>query len=378
MSPSSADFDHRHPSPEVPAEQPSTVQAHPAAPTGKMDVMLSEAGEFDPSDHSVGDPVTRKTRLLSRKCDTCIYHPGNPMHLSPGRLKDITDEARTAESYIICHETTPHGRMSRAVRPAVCRGFFDRFTTNSLRVIGRLFGFLLVDPASWATPNPTSADDSAALHRLPDPDPVVEPTPRRIQGPTQVRTGAVIAIDVDGVLCPTARRDDAMLPEAGYQQIALTMPDTDGNTRTGWVWINPEHGARLAALADGGAELVWATSWGHKAAKYLAPVLGLPDMAVLDIGSDTSPRFGWSPKIGPIRAYAADRPLAWLDDVFGGREADWAQERSTTTPTLLIATTAHQGLTTEHLEAVTAWLYAQTDAADADTQPDITRRDGHG
>ncbi|MEV6523183.1 HAD domain-containing protein [Longispora sp. NPDC051575] len=367
MSQSPAKPEPRLTSPNAPSEQPVTGWAQPAAPTGKMEAVLPEADQPDASDYSVGDPVTRKTRLLARKCDTCIYHPGNRMHLSQGRLKDITDEARAAESYVICHETTPEGRASRAIQPAVCQGFFERFSTNSLRIIGRLFGYLLVDPGSWATSNPTSTGGAPVPGRTigPDPDPDIEPVPRRVLGPAPGHSHVVVAIDVDGMLCPTAGEDVTLL-EAGYQRVELTMPDIGGDARTGWVWINPEHGARLAALADSGVELVWATSWGRRAAEYLAPLLGLPDMPVLDIGSDNSPRFGWSPKIGPIRAYAADRPLVWLDDEFGGKEDDWALVRSATSPTLLIRTTAHRGLTTAQLDALTAWLHAQTTTADAD------------
>jgi hypothetical protein len=92
---------------------------------------------------SVGDPATRKTRLLARPCDTCIFRPGNPMHLSPGRLRELITETVAAESYIICHDTLPH---QQAVPPAICRGFHDHYDTLSLRLIRALFGFTAVEP----------------------------------------------------------------------------------------------------------------------------------------------------------------------------------------------------------------------------------------
>ena len=55
----------------------------------------------------VGDQNTRRTRLLSRQCATCIFRPGNPMHLAPGRLHHLIADARAAEGYIICHDTLP-------------------------------------------------------------------------------------------------------------------------------------------------------------------------------------------------------------------------------------------------------------------------------
>ncbi|WP_430788138.1 hypothetical protein [Actinoplanes sp. G11-F43] len=98
-----------------------------------------------PDDRSVGDPETMRTRLLARMCDTCIFRPGNLMHLQQGRLRDLVDEARAAESFIICHSTLP-GMAPEGVQPAVCRGFADRYRTRSLQIIERMFGFTEVEP----------------------------------------------------------------------------------------------------------------------------------------------------------------------------------------------------------------------------------------
>ncbi|MGW9196689.1 hypothetical protein [Micromonospora chersina] len=97
------------------------------------------------ADISVGDPVLGKSRLLSQQCDTCIFAPGNRMHLSPGRLRDLVTEARQRESFIVCHDTLPHYRQPEA-KPAICRGFADRYRTQALQLIERLFGFVEVDP----------------------------------------------------------------------------------------------------------------------------------------------------------------------------------------------------------------------------------------
>jgi hypothetical protein len=96
-------------------------------------------------DLSVGDPVARKTRLLSQQCDTCIFGPGNPMHLGRGRLAAMVAEARTTAGYIICHDTLPYGQYPDT-RPAICRGFYDRYTTPTLQIMARLWGFVEVDP----------------------------------------------------------------------------------------------------------------------------------------------------------------------------------------------------------------------------------------
>lgn len=84
-----------------------------------------------------------KSRLLSRQCQTCIFRPGNPMHLEKGRLKDLVRQA--GESYVVCHDTLPYSDHP-GVQPAICRGFYDRYDTTALKIIGRLFGFQECDP----------------------------------------------------------------------------------------------------------------------------------------------------------------------------------------------------------------------------------------
>jgi hypothetical protein len=96
--------------------------------------------------HSVGDPEAMKSRLLTAQCSTCIYRPGNLMHLRPGRLKDMTETARAEEGFVVCHQTLPDASPPPGVLPAICRGFYDRFSTQALQLMERLWGFLLVDP----------------------------------------------------------------------------------------------------------------------------------------------------------------------------------------------------------------------------------------
>lgn len=57
--------------------------------------------------------------VQARKCDTCIYRPGNLMHLEEGRKDRMQAEAVAAEGVIPCHKTLGTGRE------AICRGYFD-------------------------------------------------------------------------------------------------------------------------------------------------------------------------------------------------------------------------------------------------------------
>ena len=65
-------------------------------------------------------------------CETCIFRPGNLMHLRPGRLKDMVEEIRAREGVIPCHKTLGDDLQ------AVCRGQFDKVKTQWLQVAERL------------------------------------------------------------------------------------------------------------------------------------------------------------------------------------------------------------------------------------------------
>lgn len=62
-----------------------------------------------------------RVHVLARKCDTCIFHPGNRMQLSRGRVKELANAALRNGTAIICHETLSTGGQ------AICRGFYDRY-----------------------------------------------------------------------------------------------------------------------------------------------------------------------------------------------------------------------------------------------------------
>jgi hypothetical protein len=112
--------------------------------------------------HSVGDPVLRKTRLLSRQCQTCVFRPGNLMHLHERRLRDLVAEARANEGFIVCHSTLSHYLYPDA-KPAICRGFADRYTTQALQVIQQLWGFVEVDPPGEPPAPSTDPSGSGAF-----------------------------------------------------------------------------------------------------------------------------------------------------------------------------------------------------------------------
>lgn len=60
-----------------------------------------------------------RVRLMAERCETCIFRPGNAMHLSSGRVREMVRDARANDSAIICHHTL------NECEQAVCRGFYD-------------------------------------------------------------------------------------------------------------------------------------------------------------------------------------------------------------------------------------------------------------
>lgn len=100
------------------------------------------------SEHGVWDTQTGQVRLCARECDTCIFKPDSPFRTGPGKLQDgrfkqLVQEARDEESYVTCHST-----LTGDTEPAICRGFYDRFKTKTIRAAAVIGGgrFREVEP----------------------------------------------------------------------------------------------------------------------------------------------------------------------------------------------------------------------------------------
>lgn len=85
-----------------------------------------------------------KVHVCARMCSTCIFRPGNLMHLEAGRVDQMVRDATANEGTIPCHQTLEkrHG--------AICRGFFDKHKHGMLQVAERL-GHVQFDPVGKAT-----------------------------------------------------------------------------------------------------------------------------------------------------------------------------------------------------------------------------------
>jgi hypothetical protein len=169
-----------------------------------------------------------------------------------------------------------------------------------------------------------------------------------------------ILLDVDGPLNPflakATRRPD------GYTTHRLRPKGWEHAPKPLRVWLHPGHGALLLDLAAStGAELAWATTWEHDANTMIGPVIGLPELDVVTfdghvkLGSELPPLTSW--KIPGIEAWAAGRPLCWLDDDIGKGDIEWASARTAAgSPTLVVHVDPAKGIQPLHLAAVWGFL----------------------
>lgn len=86
-----------------------------------------------------------RLHVRATMCETCIFRPGNLMHLAAGRVQQMIEDATRSGGAIVCHCTLyPPAGQPRA--NAVCRGFFERHPTQALQLADRLGLVSEVDP----------------------------------------------------------------------------------------------------------------------------------------------------------------------------------------------------------------------------------------
>jgi hypothetical protein len=185
-------------------------------------------------------------------------------------------------------------------------------------------------------------------------------------------TKGLLLLDVDGPLNPYAA---PRFGRAGYVRYAENRAGEWSSCRglrrpyRHHVWLHPGHGRLLLALAQqSGLRLVWATAWEHDANVRVGPVIGLDHLPVIefpecDAARDADGRLRWRADGGwkwpAVAAYAAGRPLAWLDDEH--HNGEYADARSAFhrdragCPTLLCHVDPRHGLRPDHVVEIRDW-----------------------
>lgn len=85
-------------------------------------------------------PAREPTVLLTDKCATCIYRPGNLMDLRPGRVAQMTKETRAKDTNVICHKSRDVG--GEWTENAYCSGNVEVVGLGQLGRIMERCGFL--------------------------------------------------------------------------------------------------------------------------------------------------------------------------------------------------------------------------------------------
>jgi hypothetical protein len=88
--------------------------------------------------------------VKAEKCSTCIFRPGNPMYLQPGRVKQMVEQCGP-DGFVICHQTlaynAPEPDDETGTRPmvkgeAICRGYLDAGNEPQLVQVAERLGLL--------------------------------------------------------------------------------------------------------------------------------------------------------------------------------------------------------------------------------------------
>ena len=91
------------------------------------------------------DPATRKVRVLSRRCTTCLFRRDQPF--GEARAAQVIQANVDAGALLTCHTTLPYGDDPE-FGPAVCAGFWAAHgqQTTAGQIAQHLIGITRINP----------------------------------------------------------------------------------------------------------------------------------------------------------------------------------------------------------------------------------------
>ncbi|MCF3122332.1 hypothetical protein IPZ68_21880 [Streptomyces arenae] len=123
----------------------------------------------------------------------------------------------------------------------------------------------------------------------------------------------LLFLDVDGTLLPYGGAAVPSAVEEWQRWQDVSNPQL--------AELDRAHGPRLRALP---CVLMWATAWMHDANEVIAPLLGLPDLPVVDLPEESAAgELHW--KTRALVELAAGRAFVWVDDEITERDRAWVE-----------------------------------------------------
>jgi hypothetical protein len=162
-------------------------------------------------------------------------------------------------------------------------------------------------------------------------------------------TKAALLLDVDGPLNAYTARDRSMEGRTIHQ----------ATTSTGETFPVRMRASDGPDLLNTGCELIWATTWEDDANKAIGPLIGLPNLPVIDwIDRDhwNPERLYWKTKriVSWMNENRPGIPFLWLDDEVTKRDRVFIEENCAEGSGILLITPRY-GLEEGHFERIEEW-----------------------
>ncbi|MEU5943786.1 hypothetical protein ABZ807_32585 [Micromonospora sp. NPDC047548] len=162
----------------------------------------------------------------------------------------------------------------------------------------------------------------------------------------------LLFLDVDGPLIPIGGHHDAVDDRPGHRLTPALARALASNPLL--YRLDPRRGRWLAALP---CELVWATTWMADANEVIGPLLGLPELPIVqwpeDADDDQPGLVHW--KTRGLVDWAAGRCSVWIDDEVTDADRRWVDAHHTA-PALLHHVDPRRGLTRDDIDTINSWL----------------------